>query len=130
MVRSSVAVLSGCFALVGCTGITDVTQTSPTTYSVSAQYGSLDGSWDRARNEAAAKAAQFCRAKGQQVALLNEQRSGVLGFTPQVSTITFACAQDTKEAQQLASKSDFALNPGLGTLSPSSWSSAGHRPIR
>jgi hypothetical protein len=37
-----------------------------------------------------------------------------LGFTPQKSTITFACAQDTKEAQQLASKGDFALNPWIG----------------
>jgi hypothetical protein len=103
------------FVLLSACGTADVVETSsPTTYSVSAQYGSINGSWDRARNEAAAKATQFCRAKGQQVALLDEQRSGVLGFTPQKSTITFACAQDTKEAQQLASKGDFALNPWIG----------------
>ena len=89
-------------------------QSSPTTYSVSAEYGSLTGSWDRARNDAAARATQFCEAKGEQVTLLNEQRSGVLGFTPQQSTITFACAQNTKEAQQLASGSNFALNPWIG----------------
>jgi hypothetical protein len=79
--------LSGC-------GTGEVIQTSPTTYSVSAQYGSVNGSWDHAKNEASAKAMQFCGAKGQQVTLLDEQRSGILGWTPQQSTITFRCAHD------------------------------------
>src|SRR2546427_800622 len=78
----------------GC-GTAEVVQTSPTTYSVSAQFGSLNGSWDRAKSEATAKATQFCEARGQRLALLDEQRSGVSGWTPQKSTITFACTQDT-----------------------------------
>jgi hypothetical protein len=102
-----VVLLSAC-------GTTDVVQTSQTTYSASAQYGSFNGSWDRARDEAAARAKQFCAAKGEQVALLDEQRSGTPGWTPQKSTITFSCAQNTKEAQQLASKGDFGLNPWIG----------------
>ena len=115
--RAFLAVMASAVAVGGCmakNGTADVVQTSPTTYSVSAEYGSLTGSWDRARNDAAARATQFCEAKGEQVTLLNEQRSGVLGFTPQQSTITFACAQNTKEAQQLASGSNFALNPWIG----------------
>jgi hypothetical protein len=72
----------------------DVVQTSPTTYSVSADFGSLNGSWDRAKDEATAKATEFCKAKGQPVALLDEKRSGILGWTPQKSTITFACRQN------------------------------------
>jgi hypothetical protein len=102
-----VALLSAC-------GTADVVQTSQTTYSASAQYGSVNGSWDRARDEAIAKATQFCAAKGQQVALLDEQRSGTFGWTPQKSTMAFSCAQNTKEAQQLASRGDFALNPWIG----------------
>lgn len=102
------------FLLLGGCGTADVVQASATTYSVSAQYGSLNGSWDRSRGEAIAKATQFCEAKGQQVALLNEQRSGTPGWTPQNSTITFACAENVKEAQQLASSGNFALNPWIG----------------
>jgi len=115
--RSSIQPLLGmsvCFVLLSACGTTDVVQTSPTTYSVSAQYGSVNGSWDRARDEAAAKATQFCEAKGQQVALLDEQRSGIVGWTSQKSTIAFACAQNTKDAQQLAARGDFALNPWIG----------------
>jgi hypothetical protein len=82
--------LSGCMASMQAS---DVVQTSPTTYSVSADFGSINGSWDRAKVEATAKATQFCKAKGQLVTLLDEQRSGVLGVTPQKSTITFTCAQ-------------------------------------
>jgi hypothetical protein len=64
---------------------------SPTQYSVSAQYGSIDGSWDRAKAEATAKARQFCEAKGQFAALLDTQQSGILGFTPQKTTVIFGC---------------------------------------
>jgi hypothetical protein len=80
--------LSGCVA-----SISEVVQTSPTTYSVSADFGSINGSWDRARVEATAKATQFCDAKGQSVAALKEQRSGIFGWTPQKSTISFECTQ-------------------------------------
>jgi len=75
----------------GCSTVAEVVQISPTEYSVSAQYGSVNGSWDRARAEATAKARQFCEAKGQQVVLLDKYQSGILGVTPQKSTIMFAC---------------------------------------
>src|SRR5215831_15856485 len=51
-------------------------QNSPTTYSVSAEYGASMGGWDQAKVEATAKATQFCERAGQQVALRDEQRSG------------------------------------------------------
>lgn len=92
---------SVCFLLLGC-GTADIVQTSATTYSVSAQYGSVNGSWDRARAEATTKATQFCEGKGQQVTVLNEQRSGVLGWTPQQSTIAFACAPNPDIAAEAA----------------------------
>jgi len=71
-------------------------QSSPTTYSVSAEYGPSMGGWDRAKDYATAKATQFCQRAGQQVALRDEQRSGgsFLG-APQKSTITFACVDSS-----------------------------------
>ena len=71
-------------------------QNSPTTYSVSAEYGPSMGGWDRAKDYATAKATQFCQRAGQQVALRDEQRSGgsFLG-APQKSTITFACVDSS-----------------------------------
>jgi hypothetical protein len=50
--------------LAGC-GTTGVTVLSQSTYSVSAQYGSLSGSWARARQEAVEQAKEFCAGKGQ-----------------------------------------------------------------
>src|SRR5215468_7195978 len=67
-------------------------QNSPTTYSVSAEYGPSMGGWDQAKIEATAKATQFCERSGQQIALRDEQRSGSsFPGAPQKSTITFAC---------------------------------------
>ena len=67
-------------------------QNSPTTYSVSAQYGASMGGWDQAKIEATAKATQFCERSGQQIALRDEQRSGSsFPGAPQKSTITFEC---------------------------------------
>jgi hypothetical protein len=69
-----------------------VIQNSPTTYSVSAEYGSSMGGGDQAKVEATAKATKFCERAGQQVALRDEQRSGTsVPGGPQKSTITFAC---------------------------------------
>jgi hypothetical protein len=52
--------------LPACSGTNEVTRASPSTFVVSAQYGSLDGSWDRAQREATAKAEKYCAVKGQQ----------------------------------------------------------------
>ena len=71
-------------------------QNSPTTYSVSAQYGASMGGWDQAKIEATAKATQFCERSGQQIALRDEQRSGSsFPGAPQKSTITFACVDSS-----------------------------------
>ena len=60
-------------------------------YTISAQYGSVNGSWGRASREANEAAASHCTKAGSQVILLTEQRTGLPGFTPQESTITFKC---------------------------------------
>ena len=68
----------------------------PATYSVSAQYGSSMGGWDRAKEEATAKATQFCQRAGKQVALRDEQRSSSsFPGAPQKVTITFECVPDS-----------------------------------
>lgn len=64
------------------------------TYSVSSQYGALNGSWTRATQEATDKAAAYCASVGQKYYFMNEQRSGVVGWSPQESNITFTCGAD------------------------------------
>jgi hypothetical protein len=68
----SIAVLSGC-------GTTSVNELSPSTFSVSAQYGALNGSWDRAQQEAVAKAKEFCAAKKETYTFIREHQTGVVG---------------------------------------------------
>ena len=80
-----------------------VIQNSPTTYSVSAEYGSSMGGGDQAKVEATAKATQFCERAGQQVALRDQQRSGSsVPGAPQKSTITFACVPDPSSTGEAA----------------------------
>jgi hypothetical protein len=72
-----------------------VIQNSPTTYSVSAEYGSAYGGWDNAKLDATAKATQFCQRAGKRLALHDEQRSTIsFPGAPQKSTITFECISD------------------------------------
>jgi hypothetical protein len=81
-----VAVLTGC-------GTSEIVRNPNNTFSSSAQYGSLNGSWARAQAEAMAKANEFCSRMGQTYYFVDEKRDGVLGWSPQQSTITFACGQ-------------------------------------
>jgi hypothetical protein len=69
-------------------------QNGPATYSVSAQYGSSMGGWDRAKEEATAKATQFCQRSGQQLALRDEQRSdsSFPGGAPEVNDHVRMCS--------------------------------------
>jgi hypothetical protein len=85
------------FVLSACgTDSAEIIQNSPTTYSVSAEYGASMGGSDRAKDYATAKATQFCERAGQQVAVRDEQRSGSsFPGAPQKSTITFACVDRT-----------------------------------
>ena len=102
--------------LFGC-GTSEIIKRSDSNYSVSAQYGSVNGSWSRASSEAVAKAEQHCKAQGLKYVFINENRSGVVGWSPQVSEVTFSCGPDTQSlltAQQDDCKSeilDEALNP-------------------
>jgi len=50
-------------------------QNSPTTYSVSAQYGASMGGWDQAKIEATAKATQFCERSGQSHCAMSNARA-------------------------------------------------------
>ena len=69
-------------------------------YSVSAQYGSMGGSWERASREAAEKATAYCTTMGKKYSFISEQRSGVWGWTPQESTISFTCGEPPAEFKQ------------------------------
>ena len=81
--------------LVGC-GTTEVIRNAHTnSYSVSAQYGSINGSWTRASNEAGEKAIDYCQSMGKKFVFINEQRTGVVGWSPQESTINFNCSETT-----------------------------------
>src|SRR6516162_5473904 len=96
------AVLLTLLLLSAC-GSEEFIQNGPTTYSVSAQYGSSMGGWDRAKEEVSAKATQFCERSGQQLALRDEQRSGSsFPGAPQKSTITFACVSDSSSTGEAA----------------------------
>jgi hypothetical protein len=98
-----IAILSGTLTLLAaCAGPVGVRPISESTYSVSAQHGSLDGSWARARQDAVAQAQEFCTAKGRSYELIKEERSGVYGFSPQRSTITFTCGSNTAALVQAA----------------------------
>jgi hypothetical protein len=93
------ALLSAC----GKSSESEFIQTSPTTYSVSAEEGPTFGGFDRAKDEATAKATQFCEREGQQVAVRDEQRSGNYFYgAPQKSTITFACVPDLSSTGEAA----------------------------
>jgi putative hemolysin len=95
MNKSFIACVSSALLLAAC-GTSEVIK-NPTAngYVVSAQYGSLNGSWTRATQEAAAKAKEFCAASGKQFLFITEQRTGVVGFSPQESSIAFDCMDGT-----------------------------------
>jgi hypothetical protein len=93
------------FVLLSACGSADVgvIQNSPTTYSVSAEYGSSWGGWDRAKYENTGRATQFCERAGKQVALRDEQHSSHwFPGAPQKSTITFECVSDPNSTGEAA----------------------------
>jgi putative hemolysin len=72
-------------------------------YVVSAQYGALNGSWTRATQEAADKAKAYCAESGRQFVFITEQRTGVVGWSPQESSIAFDCVDaNTKPASSIS----------------------------
>ena len=100
---STAVLLTLLFVLLSVCGSAEFVQNGPASYSVSAEYGSSMGGWDRAKEEATAKATQFCERSGQQLALRDEQRSGSsFPGAPQKSTITFACVPDSSSTGEAA----------------------------
>lgn len=91
MNKTTYASIIAAFLLSAC-GTSEVIK-NPTAngYVVSAQYGALNGSWGRATQEAAEKAKEFCAASGRQFLFITEQRTGVVGWSPQESSIAFDC---------------------------------------
>jgi hypothetical protein len=77
--------------LAGC-GTAEVSKKTDDTYSVTSQYGSMNGSWDRAAKEALDKAVVYCEGRRQKMILIDERRDGIFGVSPQRVDITFKCA--------------------------------------
>ena len=83
------------FVMLGGCGTTDVIKRVDDTYTVSSQYGSLNGSWDRAAKDAMDKAIVFCDGRREKILVVKELRDGVYGFSPQRVDIFFKCVNDT-----------------------------------
>ena len=61
---------------------------------VTAKNGLLTGGWNQSTIDATNKASAHCDALSQKYYFINESRSGVPGWTPLESTITFRCGAD------------------------------------
>jgi hypothetical protein len=64
------------------------------TFTVSSSQGLPTGGWSAASSQASAKAVDYCQSAGKKYIFINEQRSGVPGFTLLTSTVNFSCAVD------------------------------------
>lgn len=60
-------------------------------YKVSAQYGILNGSWERASRDATEKAMAYCASMDKKYHFISEEKNGIQGWSPQQSIITFEC---------------------------------------
>ena len=97
-----IALISSALILAGC-GTSEVIK-NPTAngYVVSAQYGALNGSWGRASQEAVEKAKAYCQASGKQYIFITEERTGVVGWSPQESSIAFDCVDQVNKPRSIA----------------------------
>ena len=84
LVAFTIVVLTGCKT-------SDINRGANSTYAVSAQYGSLNGGWERASQEAIQKANSFCEKKGRKFVFVNEKRDGIVDWSSQASIISFRC---------------------------------------
>ncbi len=80
----------------GC-GTTEVMRNLDDTYKVSAQYGSMNGSWDRASQDANQRALLYCEGMGKKLELIDERREGVWGVSPQRAEVKFKCISSIGE---------------------------------
>ena len=88
IVISTVVMMTGC-------GAAEVLKKTDDTYSVTSQYGSINGSWDRAARESFDKAQVYCEGRRQKMMLVEERRDGIFGISPQRVDITFRCVDET-----------------------------------
>ena len=100
--KKTLASFATLLILAGC-GTSEVIK-NPTAngFVVSAQYGALNGSWTRASQEAAEKAKAYCEANGKQFVFITEQRTGVVGWSPQESSIAFDCVDQVNKPKSIA----------------------------
>jgi hypothetical protein len=95
LVAFTIVVLAGCKT-------SDINRGADPTYAVSAQYGSLNGGWERASQEAMQKANSFCDKKGRKFVFVNEKRDGIVDWSSQASIISFRCKDiDTASANNI-----------------------------
>ena len=72
-------------------GTSEVIKKTDSTYYVTSQYGSVNGSWDRALKESMDKATVYCDGKNEKMVIVSERRDGIYGFSPQRVDIEFRC---------------------------------------
>ena len=84
IILGSVLIISGC-------GTTPMRTSADGSYTISAQFGSLNGSWEKASTTVNDSAFSFCNELGKKVTIIEEVQSGILGLTPQRSTLRFYC---------------------------------------
>jgi len=80
--------------LSGCASDSIKKQAGNDTYTSSVAYFAMNGGWNKATPEAVQKAMDYCSLQSRVYQFINENRSGVIGFTPLQSTITFVCRED------------------------------------
>ncbi len=99
----NIAWISVVMLLTGC-GTADVIKKTDKTYTVSSQYGSMNGSWDRAAKEAQDKATVYCEGRREKIFVVDERRDGIFGISPQRVDITFRCDMDSAQPTTSALK--------------------------
>ena len=77
-------------------GTSEVIKKTDSTYYVTSQYGSANGSWDRALKEAIDKATVYCDSKNEKMVIISERRDGIYGVSPQRVDIEFRCVAESK----------------------------------
>lgn len=105
----------------GC-GTAEVSKKINDTYTVTSQYGSMNGSWDRAAKESLEKAVVYCEGRRQRMILIDERRDGIFGISPQRVDITFRCGdevsskvKDTSTTEEKLTKAKALYGKGLLT---------------
>jgi hypothetical protein len=104
-ITGAVLILSGC-------GATEIMKNVDDTYKVAAQYGSVNGSWDRASQEANQKALVYCQGMGKKLVLIDERREGVWGMSPQRAEVKFKCTliEDSSSKELKSNSIEAKLN--------------------